>query len=218
MSTIARWRGRSARPAILYGASVGRERREAPESNHLTSTPAGIAAPKGRTLPETPTDTQDLRPHFEDVQSHYDLSDDFYRLFLDPTSDLQLRVLRARRHDPGRGPVGQDRPLPRQARSAARDDAARRRLRLGRHSAPSHRTLRRQRHRPDAEPQPAGPRRGRASPRWTARAPSECCCRAGSSFTKASTASSPSARSNTSAWTVTTTSSRWPTRRCQPTA
>jgi cyclopropane-fatty-acyl-phospholipid synthase len=27
----------------------------------------------------------DLRPHFEDVQSHYDLSDDFYRLFLDPS-------------------------------------------------------------------------------------------------------------------------------------
>jgi cyclopropane-fatty-acyl-phospholipid synthase len=25
----------------------------------------------------------DLKPHFEDVQSHYDLSDDFYRLFLD---------------------------------------------------------------------------------------------------------------------------------------
>jgi len=29
--------------------------------------------------------TQDLTPHFEDVQHHYDLSDDFYRLFLDPT-------------------------------------------------------------------------------------------------------------------------------------
>jgi cyclopropane-fatty-acyl-phospholipid synthase len=27
----------------------------------------------------------DLTPHFEDVQLHYDLSDDFYRLFLDPT-------------------------------------------------------------------------------------------------------------------------------------
>src|SRR5690348_12674390 len=27
----------------------------------------------------------DLTPHFEDVQSHYDLSDDFYRSFLDPT-------------------------------------------------------------------------------------------------------------------------------------
>ncbi len=30
-------------------------------------------------------DSTDLRPHFEDVQSHYDLSDDFYRLFLDPS-------------------------------------------------------------------------------------------------------------------------------------
>ncbi len=27
----------------------------------------------------------ELKPHFEDVQSHYDLSDDFYRLFLDPS-------------------------------------------------------------------------------------------------------------------------------------
>jgi cyclopropane-fatty-acyl-phospholipid synthase len=27
----------------------------------------------------------DLTPHFEDVQSHYDLSDEFYRLFLDPS-------------------------------------------------------------------------------------------------------------------------------------
>jgi len=27
----------------------------------------------------------ELTPHFGDVQSHYDLSDDFYRLFLDPT-------------------------------------------------------------------------------------------------------------------------------------
>jgi cyclopropane-fatty-acyl-phospholipid synthase len=27
----------------------------------------------------------ELTPHFADVQSHYDLSDDFYRLFLDPT-------------------------------------------------------------------------------------------------------------------------------------
>jgi cyclopropane-fatty-acyl-phospholipid synthase len=27
----------------------------------------------------------DLTPHFDDVQAHYDLSDDFFRLFLDPT-------------------------------------------------------------------------------------------------------------------------------------
>lgn len=29
--------------------------------------------------------TPELTPHFDDVQAHYDLSDDFYRLFLDPT-------------------------------------------------------------------------------------------------------------------------------------
>ncbi|BBZ10664.1 cyclopropane mycolic acid synthase family methyltransferase [Mycobacterium branderi] len=29
--------------------------------------------------------SNNLTPHFEDVQSHYDLSDDFYRLFLDPS-------------------------------------------------------------------------------------------------------------------------------------
>jgi cyclopropane-fatty-acyl-phospholipid synthase len=31
------------------------------------------------------SDTNGLKPHFEDVQAHYDLSDDFFRLFLDPT-------------------------------------------------------------------------------------------------------------------------------------
>jgi len=33
--------------------------------------------------PEPPKD--DLTPRFDDVQAHYDLSDDFFRLFLDPT-------------------------------------------------------------------------------------------------------------------------------------
>ncbi|MGE2729159.1 cyclopropane mycolic acid synthase family methyltransferase [Mycolicibacterium vaccae] len=36
-------------------------------------------------MPETNDGARDLTPHFEDVQSHYDLSDDFYRLFLDRT-------------------------------------------------------------------------------------------------------------------------------------
>ncbi|MDT7766969.1 MAG: cyclopropane-fatty-acyl-phospholipid synthase [Mycobacterium sp.] len=36
-------------------------------------------------MPDTSHDTRHLKPHFEKVQSHYDLSDDFYRLFLDPT-------------------------------------------------------------------------------------------------------------------------------------
>ena len=36
-------------------------------------------------MPETTNDADGLKPHFEDVQSHYDLSDEFFRLFLDPT-------------------------------------------------------------------------------------------------------------------------------------
>jgi cyclopropane-fatty-acyl-phospholipid synthase len=36
-------------------------------------------------LPDTQSTAQGLTPHFEDVQAHYDLSDDFFRLFLDPT-------------------------------------------------------------------------------------------------------------------------------------
>lgn len=36
-------------------------------------------------MPEANDGARDLTPHFEDVQSHYDLSDEFYRLFLDPT-------------------------------------------------------------------------------------------------------------------------------------
>ena len=44
-----------------------------------------MLAPKGHTLPETPTDTDGLSPHFDDVQAHYDLSNGFFRLFLDPT-------------------------------------------------------------------------------------------------------------------------------------
>ena len=31
------------------------------------------------------TRKRDLKPHFQDVQAHYDLSDDFFRLFLDPS-------------------------------------------------------------------------------------------------------------------------------------
>jgi len=36
-------------------------------------------------LSDTKSKTQNLKPHFEDVQAHYDLSDDFFRLFLDAT-------------------------------------------------------------------------------------------------------------------------------------
>jgi cyclopropane-fatty-acyl-phospholipid synthase len=36
-------------------------------------------------LPNQIGDKRNLKPNFEDVQAHYDLSDDFFRLFLDPT-------------------------------------------------------------------------------------------------------------------------------------
>ncbi|HTX97369.1 MAG TPA: cyclopropane mycolic acid synthase family methyltransferase [Mycobacterium sp.] len=36
-------------------------------------------------MSENRSETVGLEPHFDDVQAHYDLSDDFYRLFLDPT-------------------------------------------------------------------------------------------------------------------------------------
>jgi cyclopropane-fatty-acyl-phospholipid synthase len=36
-------------------------------------------------MPNPPADERDLKPHFDDIQAHYDISDDFYRLFLDPS-------------------------------------------------------------------------------------------------------------------------------------
>lgn len=36
-------------------------------------------------MPQQSSNTHALKPHFEDVQSHYDLSDEFFQLFLDPT-------------------------------------------------------------------------------------------------------------------------------------
>lgn len=34
-----------------------------------------------------------LPPRFGDIQADYDLSDDFFRLLLDPTQTYELRVL-----------------------------------------------------------------------------------------------------------------------------
>ncbi|OBK10011.1 cyclopropane mycolic acid synthase family methyltransferase [Mycobacterium asiaticum] len=36
-------------------------------------------------MPEKQSEPAGLEPHFEDVQAHYDLSDEFFKLFLDPT-------------------------------------------------------------------------------------------------------------------------------------
>jgi cyclopropane-fatty-acyl-phospholipid synthase len=38
-----------------------------------------------QTMSDNSTGTTAMRPHFEDIQAHYDLSDDFFGLFQDPT-------------------------------------------------------------------------------------------------------------------------------------
>ncbi|WP_040622002.1 cyclopropane mycolic acid synthase family methyltransferase [Mycobacterium parascrofulaceum] len=61
--------------------------------------------------------TENLTPHFEDVQAHYDLSDDFFRLFLDPTMtyscayfdrmrDIPLEEAQLRKMDLALGKLG----------------------------------------------------------------------------------------------------------------
>ncbi len=72
-----------------------------------------------------------LKPHFEDVQAHYDLSDDFFALFLDESrtyscayferEDMTLGEAQLAKVDLALGKLG----------LRARHDAARRRLRLG---------------------------------------------------------------------------------------
>src|SRR6202051_4053468 len=47
----------------------------------LTQAPRGLEGPEGHYS----IMAKKLTPHFADVQSHYDLSDDLFRLFLDPT-------------------------------------------------------------------------------------------------------------------------------------
>src|ERR1700710_2956485 len=41
--------------------------------------------PSRRNMSDNSTGTKDLEPHFEDIQAHYDLSDDFFGVFQDPT-------------------------------------------------------------------------------------------------------------------------------------
>jgi cyclopropane-fatty-acyl-phospholipid synthase len=36
-------------------------------------------------MPKEQNESSTLKPHFEDVQAHYDLSDEFFKIFLDPT-------------------------------------------------------------------------------------------------------------------------------------
>ena len=163
-------------------------------------------------MPNSPDDRGDLKPYFEDVQAHYDLSDDFFRLFLDPTQtyscayferdDMTLEEAQIAKIDLALGKLGL------QPGMTLLD------VGCGWGATMCGRSrIRRQRHRPDAVEEP-GCHVQKTFDGWTARAPSGCCCRAGSSSTSRSTGSCRSARSSTSATSATRTSSRWPTRRC----
>ena len=104
------------------------------------------------------------------MQAHYDLSDDFFRLFLDPTQtyscayferdDMTLEEAQIAKIDLSLGKLGL------QPGMTLLDIGCG----WGATMQPRHRELRRQRHRPDAEPEPAGPRRASCSPSRTARA------------------------------------------------
>ncbi len=113
-------------------------------------------------MPKTPTGTPNLEPHFEDVQAHYDLSDDFFRLFLDPTQtyscayferdDMTLEEAQLAKIDLSLGKLGL------QPGMTLLDVGCG----WGATMQPCPREVRRQRRRPDPEPQPAGPRRAAA--------------------------------------------------------
>jgi cyclopropane-fatty-acyl-phospholipid synthase len=50
-----------------------------------TVTAATMAPNEQDTLPKPTSEQPRLQPHFDDVQAHYDLSDEFFELFLDPS-------------------------------------------------------------------------------------------------------------------------------------
>src|SRR3982074_2619159 len=86
-----------------------------------------------------------LTPHFENVQAHYDLSDDFFRLFLDPTRTYSCAYFE--RDD-----------MTLEEAQLAKIDLALGKLRVGRDDAGRHREVRRARHRVDAVEEPGGAR------------------------------------------------------------
>ena len=60
-------------------------------------------------MPEA-TETKDMRPHFEDIQAHYDLSDDFFGVFQDPTRKYSCAYFTGPNVTLDRGPDRQGRP------------------------------------------------------------------------------------------------------------
>ena len=146
------------------------------------------------------------------MQAHYDLSDDFFRLFLDPTQtyscayferdDMTLEEAQIAKIDLSLGKLGLQPGMTLLDIGCGWGATMNRAIEQ----------LRRQRRRPDAEPEPAGPRRAAVRRVGQPAQQAGAAARAGSSSTSRSTGSCRSARSSTSAATATTTSSRWPTQ------
>ena len=158
-----------------------------------------------------------LKPHFEDVQAHYDLSDEFFRLWLDPTQtyscayferdDMTLEEAQLAKIDLALGKLGLEPGMTlldigcgwgsTMMRAIEKYDVNVIGLTL-------------------SENQKAHVERLFAesdSPRSK-----RVLLQGWEQFTSPSTGSCRSARSSTSASTATTTSSRWPTRCCRTTA
>ncbi len=164
-----------------------------------------------------PEETQSLRPRFEDVQAHYDLSDDFFELFLDPTrtyscayferDDMTLEEAQIAKIDLALGKLGLQPGMlllevgcgwgSAMLRALEKYDVNVVGLTLSKNQAAYVEQLLAVR---------------------IARVPSGCCSRAGSSFTSRWTGSWRSARSSISATTATPLSSRGFMTCCRPMA
>ncbi|ETZ98357.1 cyclopropane mycolic acid synthase 3 [Mycobacterium kansasii 662] len=98
-----------------------------------------------------------LTPHFGNVQAHYDLSDDFFRLFLDPTQTYSCAYFE--RDDMTLEEAQLQRSTCRwKAQARAGDDVVWTSAAAGRDHAASHRKVRRQCRRPDIVREPGDPR------------------------------------------------------------
>ena len=151
-----------------------------------------------------PEETRSLRPRFEDVQAHYDLSDDFFELFLDPTrtyscayferDDMTLEEAQIAKIDLALGKLGLQPGMTLLEVGCGWGAAMLRALEKYDVNVVGLTLSKNQR-----------PTSSSCSRRRIARVPSGCCSRAGSSSTSRWTGSWRSARSSISASTATTT-------------
>ena len=106
-------------------------------------------------MTQTPNETKTVPPpssrkevrgsNTEEVQFHYDLSNDFFRLWQDPTQTYSCAYFERDDMTLEEAQIAKIDLVARQAGPAARDDAARYRLRLGLHDDAGGREIRRQR-------------------------------------------------------------------------